>query len=66
MGKGGHVNRKELEGPEIMEAYEDNFHIFDRAGWYLFRTKLDGHHYTIARELSESFNGQGLELQTWS
>jgi hypothetical protein len=32
MGKGGHVNKKELEELEIMEADEDICHIFDRAG----------------------------------
>jgi hypothetical protein len=32
MGKGGHVNRKEPEGPEIMEAYEDSRYIFDGQG----------------------------------
>jgi hypothetical protein len=58
MGKGGHMNRKEPEGPEIMEAYEDNRYIFDRAGWYLFCTQLDGHHYGAARAFAESFNGQ--------
>jgi hypothetical protein len=58
MGKGGHVNRKEPEGPEIMEDYEDSCHIFDRAGWYLFCNRMDGHHYTTTREFAESFNGQ--------
>jgi hypothetical protein len=29
MGNGGHVSRKEPEGPEIMEAYEDSFHLFE-------------------------------------
>jgi hypothetical protein len=58
MGKGGHVNRKEPEGPEIMEAYEDSRHIFDRAGWYLYCTKLDGYHYVVARAFAEDFNGQ--------
>jgi len=48
MGKGGHVKTKELEGPEIMEAYEDNRHIFDRVGWYLYCTKLDGYHCAAA------------------
>jgi hypothetical protein len=58
MGKGGHVNRKEPEGPEIMEAYEDSRYIFYRAGWYLLCTKMDGHHYTASIGFAESFNGQ--------
>ena len=58
MGKGGHVNRKEPEGPEIMEAYEDSCHIFDQAGWSMFCMNLDGHHYATSRDFSESFNGQ--------
>jgi hypothetical protein len=62
MGKGGHVNRKEPEGPEVMEAYEDCRHIFDRAGWYLFCTKLDGRHYGAARAFVESFNGQWARI----
>jgi hypothetical protein len=62
MGKGGHVKRKELEGPEIMEAYEDNRLIFDRAGWYLYCTKLYGYHYVAARAFAESFNGQRARI----
>jgi hypothetical protein len=58
MGKGGHVNRKEPEGSEIMESYEDNRYIFDRAGWYFFYTKLDGHHYATTMSFVEIFNGQ--------
>jgi hypothetical protein len=57
MGKGGHVNQKEPEGLEVMEAYEDAQIIFDQVGWYIFCTKMDGHHYTIAKEFAESFNG---------
>jgi hypothetical protein len=57
MGKGGHMNRKEPEGPEVMEAYEYTQIIFDRAGWYLFCTKLDGHHCAIAMSFAKSFNG---------
>jgi hypothetical protein len=45
------MNKKEPEGPEVMEAYEDTQIIFDREGWYLFCTKLDGHHYATARGL---------------
>jgi hypothetical protein len=62
MGKGGHVNQKEPEGPEVMEAYEDTQIIFDRAGWYLFCTKMDGHHYATTREFAESFNGQWARI----
>jgi hypothetical protein len=58
----GHVNRKEPEGPEIMEAYEDSCHIFDRASWYLFYTKLDGHHYATARAFTDIFNGQWVQI----
>jgi hypothetical protein len=52
MGKGGHVNRKEPEGIEIMEAYEDNINMFDQVGWYLYCTKLDGYHFFAACNLS--------------
>jgi hypothetical protein len=62
MGKGGHVNRKDPEGPEIMEAYEDTHYIFDRACWYIFYTKLDGHHYAIAKAFDESFNGKRARI----
>jgi hypothetical protein len=62
MGKSGHVNRKEPEGPEIMEAYEDNIHIFDQAGWYMFCTKLDGYHYGVSCAFFEVFDGKGLGL----
>jgi len=58
MGKGGHVNPKELEGTKVMEAYEDTQIIFDQAWWYLFCTDIDGHHYARDREFVESFNGQ--------
>jgi hypothetical protein len=58
MGKGGHVKRKEPEGPEIMEAYEDNRLIFDQVGWYLYYTKLYGYKYALARVFAEIFNGQ--------
>ena len=64
MGKGGHVNRKEPEGPEIMEAYEDSRYIFYRAGWYLLYTKMDGHHYTTTRAFSKSLMDSGPKLQT--
>jgi hypothetical protein len=30
MDKDGHVNQKDPEGPEVMEAYEDTHIIFDR------------------------------------
>jgi hypothetical protein len=36
MGKGGHVNNKEPQGLEVMEAYEDTQKKIDRAGWHLF------------------------------
>jgi hypothetical protein len=62
LGKGGHVSRKETEGPKIMEAYENSCHIFNRAGWHIFFTKLDGHHYTTTRAFSESFNGQWARI----
>jgi hypothetical protein len=62
MGKSGHVNRKEPEGPEIMEAYENNRHIFDQAGWYMFCAKLDGYHYGVARAFAEGFDGQRVGL----
>jgi hypothetical protein len=48
MGKGGHVKRKEPEGLEIMKAYEDSRHIFDRVGWYLYCTKIDVYHYVAS------------------
>jgi hypothetical protein len=48
MGKSGHVNRKEPEGPELMDAYENVKHVFDQAGWYLYCAKLDGYHYDVA------------------
>jgi len=41
-----------------MQAYEDTQIVFDRVGWYIFYTKLDGHHYAISRAFAESFNGQ--------
>jgi hypothetical protein len=63
MGKGGIVNRKEPEGPEVMEAYEDCQIIFYREGWYLFYTKLDGFYYVVARDFSESFNGQWARIK---
>lgn len=58
MGTSGHMNRKELEGPGVMEAYEETQIIFYQTGWYLFCTKLDGHHYAIAKAFAENFNGQ--------
>jgi hypothetical protein len=45
-----------------MEAYEDNKHIFDQDGWYMFCTKLDGHHYGVAHAFVEGFDGKGLGL----
>jgi hypothetical protein len=53
-----HQYRKDPEGPEIMEAYEDNRYIFYQAGWYLLCTNMDGHHYGTAMEFTESFNGK--------
>jgi len=52
MGKGGHVKWKEPEGPDIMEAYEEWIYIFDRVGWYLYWTKLDGYHYAAIQVFS--------------
>jgi len=62
MGKGGHVKRKEPEVHEIMEAYEDNRLIFDRAHWYLYYTKLYGYHYVADRAFAESFNGHRARI----
>jgi hypothetical protein len=56
MGKSEHMNRKETEGPEIMEAYEDNIHIFDQVGWYMFFTKLDGYPHGVSCEFFEVFD----------
>jgi hypothetical protein len=60
--KGGHVNMKEPEGLEVMKAYGDTQIIFNWAGWYIFCTKLDGHHYDIARAFVESFNGKWAQV----
>jgi hypothetical protein len=62
MGKGGHVNRNNTEGLDIMEDYEDTCHLFYREGWYLFCTKMEGHHYAMARVFSESVNGQWVQV----
>jgi hypothetical protein len=62
MGKGGHVNQKEHEVSGIMEAYGDTQIIFDPARWYLFYTKLDGHHYATTWAFVESFNGQWARM----
>jgi len=56
------VIRKEPKGPEVMEAYEDTQIIFDRAGWYPLCTKMNGHHYAIARAFAESFNGKWAQV----
>jgi hypothetical protein len=58
MGKSGNVNRKELEGPELMEAYEEVKHVFDHPGWYPYCTRLDGYHYGVAMAFVEGFDGQ--------
>jgi len=58
MEKSGQVNIMEHEGLEIMEAYENNRHIIDHAGWYMFCAKLDGYHYGVAWEFVEWFDGQ--------
>jgi len=62
MEKGGHVNRKEPEGPKVMEAYKDTQIIFYQEGWYLYCTKLDGHDYAIDGEFADNFHGQWAPL----
>jgi len=48
MGKSGHVNRREPEGPKLMDAYENVKHVFDQVYWYLYCAKMDGYHYDVA------------------
>ena len=62
MGKGGHVNKKEPEGPDIMVSYEETKHIFDQDGWYMFFTKLYGHNYGVSHAFVEGFDGQRVRI----
>ena len=45
-----------------MEAYENNRHIFDEVGWYMFCAKLDGYHYGVAHAFVEGFDGERVRI----
>jgi hypothetical protein len=62
MGKSGHINKKEPEGPKVMEAYKNNIHVFNQASWYMYCVKLDGYHYGVAQAFAKAFDGQRVQI----
>jgi hypothetical protein len=58
----GLVSRVEPPGPEMVEANEDCMPMLQKVGWLKFLLSFHGHNLKIARDFTQTFNGQVTKI----